>query len=145
MSATATMTATALEPFPLFIDSAPADAANYFSNIGSKMSSLHILSSSPSPRIARPRLSMPEKWSNQLRLHYYQYEVTFGLYMLTPREKVILNSIVLALFGAMIYAFCWGIQPYLINTICRMVYYITGSFASAGDLCATESGATCMR
>lgn len=30
-----------------------------------------------------------------LRLLYYQYEVTFTLYMLTPGEKIILNTIVI--------------------------------------------------
>jgi hypothetical protein len=141
MSATATMTATTLEPFPLFIDSAPADAANYFSNISSKMSSLHMLSSPPA-RISRPRI---DKLSKELQLRYYQYEVTFGLYMLNTREKLVLNSIVLVLLSAIIYAFCWGVQPYLINMICKAVYYITGSFTVAGEMCVVDAGTACTR
>lgn len=143
MSATATSTASALEPFPLFIDSAPHDAANYFSNISSNMSSLHMLASSPAPYISRRRISVTEKLSNLLRLRYYQYEVTFGLYMLTPGEKMLLNTIILSVFSALLYAFCWGVQPFLINTVCQVLYYVLGSAAPAGELCADRLGEAC--
>lgn len=145
MSATATATTTALEPFPLFIDSAPHDAANYFSNISSKMSSLQILSSSPTPPPSRRRVSVTAKLSNLLRLRYYQYEVTFGLYILTPGEKMLLNTIILSIFAALLYAFSWGVQPFLVNTICQVLYYVLGSAAPAGELCAVRTGEACAQ
>ena len=145
MSATATATTSALEPFPLFIDSAPHDAANYFSNISSKMSSLQMLSSSPTPPASRRRVSVTAKLSNLLRLRYYQYEVTFGLYMLTPGEKMLLNTIILSIFAALLYAFSWGVQPFLVNTICKILYYVLGSAARAGELCAVRTGEACAQ
>ena len=122
-----------LEPFPMFIDAAPAESANYFAS--SKMStSLQMLS--PLPVSRRPRISVSAKVSNYLHLRYYQYEVTFGLYMLTPSEKLVLNTIILAIFSFLFYALCWGLEPFVVQSICRLVYYITGSFNSAPGACS---------
>lgn len=145
MLATTTSAASALEPFPLFIDSAPHDAANYFSNISSNMSSLQMLATSPTPYISRRRVSVTAKISNQLRLRYYQYEVTFGLYMLNPGEKMLLNTIILSVLGGLLYAFCWGVQPFLVNTICQVLYYVLGSAVPAGELCADRMGEACAQ
>ena len=127
-----------LEPFPLFIDSAPPNSANYFSS-PMAMAAIQLLATSTSssshsrwPR--KHRVSMPTKVSNYLRVRYYQYEVTFGLYMLTPTEKTIFNSIILITVCALLYALFWGLQPFVINGVCRLVYYITGSFSSALQL-----------
>lgn len=78
---------------------------------------------------------MPTKLSNYLRLRYYQYEVTFGLYVMTPGEKAVLNSIILGIMAALLYALFWGFEPFVVRTVCRMVYYITGSLTSVGELC----------
>ena len=79
---------------------------------------------------------MPAKVSNYLRRRQYQYEVTFGLYMLTPTEKSIFNSIILIAFAALLYALLWGLQPFIVNTVCKLLYYSTGSVASAPRLCS---------
>ncbi|KIW99971.1 uncharacterized protein Z518_10899 [Rhinocladiella mackenziei CBS 650.93] len=123
-----------LEPFPLFVDSAPPNSANYFSS-PMAMAAIQLLASSSSSHIRKPRVSMPVKVSNYLRLRYYQYEVTFGLYVMTRAEKFVFNTIILTIFAALLYALFWGFQPFIINTLCRMIYYITGSFSSAPELC----------
>jgi hypothetical protein len=128
---------TGLEPFPLFIDSASPESAHYFSS--SKMSaSLEILSTSQKPNFRRPRISVPAKVSNYLRLRYYQYEVTFGLYMLSSTEKMILNSILLVVVSALLYGVWFGLEVFIVRWICRLVYYITGSVAPAGELCLQQ-------
>jgi len=120
-----------LEPFPLFIDSTPPEYANYFSNISSKMESLNILSSdSSAPRMFKRRISMPSKLSKELQMRYYQYEVTFGLYMLTGIEKMVLNMIVASLFAAGFFA--------LYQVVCRLAWIAIGSFEPAGMLCNTH-------
>ncbi|KAJ9501465.1 hypothetical protein H2202_003259 [Exophiala xenobiotica] len=101
-----------LEPFPLFIDAAPPNSANYFSS-PMAMAAIQILSTSSSSYRRKPRISMPSKVSNYLRLRYYQYEVTFGLYMLTPTEKVVFNAVILAAFAAFSYALFWGFEPFI--------------------------------
>ncbi|EYE96681.1 serine palmitoyltransferase small subunit family protein [Aspergillus ruber CBS 135680] len=61
-----------------------------------------------------------------IRLKHYQYEVTFAVYMLTPTEKFIFNSIILTtvtmiVTGAYIYL------PNHIRTVCgHMYYYLVG-------------------
>lgn len=42
---------------------------------------------------------------NWLRRQYYQYEVTCGLYVLTPTEKLIINTLVLSFFSLIGYGF----------------------------------------
>jgi Small subunit of serine palmitoyltransferase-like len=122
----------ALEAFPLFIDTAPPEAAHYFSDMES---SLHMLSPSYKSRTRRPRISIPTKVSNYVRLRYYQYEVTFGLYMLTGIEKTVLHTIIFTFMSALLYALYWGFEPFLVRTICSIVYLVTGSSAPAGTIC----------
>jgi small-conductance mechanosensitive channel len=124
-----------LEPFPLFVDSAPPNSENYFSS-PMAMAAIQLLASSSSPHVGKPRVSMPAKVSNYLRLRYYQYEVTFGVYFMTPTEKYVFNLIVLTAFTALLYALFFGFQPFVINTLCRSIYYITGSTSSSHEMCA---------
>ncbi|EXJ55584.1 hypothetical protein A1O7_08512 [Cladophialophora yegresii CBS 114405] len=132
-----------LEPFPLFIDSAPPNSANYFSS-PMAMAAIQLLATSSSPHeshdassyLRKPRVSVPAKVSNYLRLRYYRYEVTFGLYVMTPTEKVVFNSIVLCAFCALLYALFYGIEPFVVNSFCRVLYYATGSTSDAPRLCS---------
>ncbi|KIW64113.1 hypothetical protein PV04_09069 [Phialophora macrospora] len=129
-----------LEPFPLFIDSAPPNSANYFSS-PMAMATIQLLATSSDPYshdpyLRKPRVSMAAKVSNYLRLRYYQYEVTFGLYVMTPAEKVVFNSIILFAFCALIYALFYEFQPFIVNSVCRLLYYVTGSLSSAPRLCS---------
>jgi hypothetical protein len=132
-----------LEPFPLFIDSAPPNSANYFSS-PMAMAAIQLLatasasshSSSHVSFFRKTRVTMPAKVSNYLRLRYYQYEVTCGLYMMTPTEKVIFNSVILLVFSTILLSLIWGLQPFIVNNICKLVYLLTGSLSSAPQLCS---------
>lgn len=121
-----------LEPFPLFIDSAPPADEHYFSNM---MNSPLMFSSTALPLSDKPQIALSNRVSNYLRLRYYQYEVTFGLYVMTATEKFVLNTIILAIFGALFYALFVGLEPFVVRMFCRMLYYITGSFSGAEELC----------
>lgn len=79
---------------------------------------------------------MPAKVSNYLRLRYYQYEVTFGLYIMNPAEKFIFNTIILVVFAALLTGLYWEFQPFIVHTWCRVTYYATGSCSSATGLCS---------
>ena len=126
-----------LEPFPLFVDSARPSSPNYFAS--SKMGAIALLepassaSSSFRARIAVP--AVPAKVTNYLHLRYYQYEVTFGLYMLTMREKLVLNTIILGILAALIYGICFGLQPFVVRIVCRFVWYLTGTFRGVEEIC----------
>ena len=56
---------------------------------------------------------MSSTLSNHLYLRYYQYEVTFGLYMLTTREKIVLNAILVAILSALLYTIYWALEPFV--------------------------------
>lgn len=128
-----------LEPFPLFIDSAPPNSANYFSSpiamaavqlvaaaSATTTSSPFSSSSSTANILQKPHLVIPRRLSNYVRLRYYQYEVTFGLYMLTSREKLIFNTMILSVFAALLYAMSWGCRAFLVNGFCRLLWHLTG-------------------
>lgn len=57
---------------------------------------------------------------------HYQYEVTFGLYVLTPTEKLVLNTIVLSLLSLLLLA-AWSYLPALAGRVlARFVWLYTG-------------------
>jgi hypothetical protein len=118
-----------LEPFPLFIDSSPLPSPKILLN----MNGFQLYA--PPAQSRRPRISIPAKLSNYLQVRYYQYEVTFGLYMMTPPEKVILNTILFTILAGILYGLYIGLEPFVVDTVCKMIYYITGSLTSAPALC----------
>ncbi|RMZ76485.1 hypothetical protein DV738_g4946, partial [Chaetothyriales sp. CBS 135597] len=131
----------AIEPFPVFVDNASTDTASHSHHFGAgKMSkissSLQMLSPSAMSKYSHARNSITSKVTSYLQQRYYQYEITFGLYVMTPNEKFVLNSIVVAMTSAILYALYCGLEPFMVRSICRLVYYITGSFESATELCA---------
>ena len=65
---------------------------------------------------------MSTKVTNYLQLRYYQYEVTFGLYMMNYNEKLLLNAIILAIFAAVLYALCLGVEPLVLRLLCCSVH-----------------------
>ena len=103
------------------------------------MSALSRLASpSSSASRLRSRIAIPSKITNYLRLRYYQYEVTFGLYMLTPGEKVVLNTIICLLAMVLLYGICIGLQPLVVRTLCRLIWYITGTLEGVEDVCTHQ-------
>ncbi|RMD43778.1 hypothetical protein DV735_g1342, partial [Chaetothyriales sp. CBS 134920] len=125
----------AIEPFPVFVDTTSSEAASHF-GAGKMSSSLQMLSPSARSKYSHARNSITSKVTSYLQRRYYTYEITFGLYVMTPMEKLVLNSIVLVISSTFLYALYWGLEPFMVRTICRLVYYITGSFESAPELCA---------
>ncbi|EED19312.1 conserved hypothetical protein [Talaromyces stipitatus ATCC 10500] len=76
------------------------------------------MASSPSPSVFTSLL----RW---LRLKIYQYEVTFALYMLTPTEKFIFNSLVLAFLSLFITAAYIYLPDHVASIYGHVHYYFT--------------------
>ncbi|KAK0130076.1 hypothetical protein ONS96_000611 [Cadophora gregata f. sp. sojae] len=55
----------------------------------------------------------------KIQLCYYQYEVTFGLYVLTPTEKIITNTLVLSFCGLLIFAMVALAPLFIIQVISK--------------------------
>ncbi|OJJ52677.1 hypothetical protein ASPSYDRAFT_164288 [Aspergillus sydowii CBS 593.65] len=69
-----------------------------------------------------------------IRLKIYQYEVTFAVYMLTPTEKFIFNSIILTLLSMILTAIYVYLPDHLRTIYGHLYYYWVGErpFVSNG-------------
>lgn len=74
----------------------------------------------------RERPSVIEKIVYQVHLMYYRYEVTFSAYVLTPGEKIILNSIVLFLFGLLLTAIVSYLPPLFTRGLVKILWLRPG-------------------
>ncbi|KAJ5780065.1 hypothetical protein N7457_005225 [Penicillium paradoxum] len=54
---------------------------------------------------------------DRVRLEYYRYEVTFGLYVMTPREKFVVNSVVSVCIALLL----WALLQYFPSLLHRKV------------------------
>ncbi|KAJ5948659.1 hypothetical protein N7454_001966 [Penicillium verhagenii] len=61
-----------------------------------------------------------------LQLEYYRYEVTYGLYVLTPGEKWVANIIVIIFLALLIWALAFYFPPILYHKLGRLVWLFTG-------------------
>ncbi|KAL3472306.1 hypothetical protein BJX99DRAFT_235697 [Aspergillus californicus] len=61
-----------------------------------------------------------------VRLKIYQYEVTFAIYMLTPIEKFIFNSLLLTLISLIISALYVYLPDHLRSIYSHLYYYWAG-------------------
>lgn len=63
---------------------------------------------------------------DQIRLLYYRYEVTFGVYVMTPGEKFVANTFVLVSLLLLIWASLLYFPQLLFRKIGRMTWLLTG-------------------
>ncbi|KAJ5894660.1 hypothetical protein N7495_006351 [Penicillium taxi] len=62
---------------------------------------------------------------DRVRLEYYRYEVTFGLYVLTPNEKWVANTFVIVVLGLLL----WGMLYFpalLFDKLGNFAWVLTG-------------------
>ncbi|KAK3062639.1 hypothetical protein LTS18_003645 [Coniosporium uncinatum] len=63
----------------------------------------------------------------------YQYEVTFSLYMLTPTEKFIFNSLLFLILSLVVIATSLYLPEHIINIANRAFYYWAGELPESQD------------
>jgi len=76
------------------------------------------------------RASYLSTFTRWLQLKKYQYEVTFSLYMLTPTEKIIFNSVLFILVSLLVTAASLYLPNHVAVIYKRIWYYLHGEFAS---------------
>jgi hypothetical protein len=74
----------------------------------------------------REKASVLENLVYQVHLIYYRYEVTFSAYVLTPGEKIVLNSIVLFLFGLIFTGIVSYLPPLLTRGLVNILWLRAG-------------------
>lgn len=92
-----------------------------------ELRNIHLLFSPPPIHsnfsISKSEKSKRNSISSRLALIYYRYEVTFGIYILQPKEKIIINTIVLGLLAVM------GYVAYLMLPMALISGLLTGADA----------------
>lgn len=63
---------------------------------------------------------------DRVRLEYYRYEVTFGLYVMTPAEKLVANSFVFVVLSLLFWALLLYFPTLLYQKLTRLVWLLTG-------------------
>jgi len=76
------------------------------------------------------RASTLSTFTRWLQLKKYQYEVTFSLYMLTPTEKFIFNSVLFILISLLVTAASLYLPNHVAVIYNRIWYYLHGEFAN---------------
>ncbi|CBF78593.1 predicted protein [Aspergillus nidulans FGSC A4] len=84
---------------------------------------------SPSPGIHtfdRAQRNILQRIADRIRLGYYRYEVTYGLYVMTPGEKIVANTFVVVFLGLLIWAMFFYFPGLLFQKFSRLVWLLTG-------------------
>lgn len=69
---------------------------------------------------------------DRVRLEYYRYEVTFGLYVMTPSEKCVANTFVFTVLALLLWALLLYFPSLLYNKAGSFVWLLTGQ--SGGEV-----------
>jgi hypothetical protein len=67
-----------------------------------------------------------KRFFDRVRLEYYRYEVTFGLYVMTPSEKLVANTFVVVVLSLLLWALLLYFPSLLYHKLSRLVWLLTG-------------------
>ncbi|KAL3478682.1 hypothetical protein BJX99DRAFT_256330 [Aspergillus californicus] len=76
--------------------------------------------------LGKSRRNVFRRATDRVRLEYYRYEVTFGLYVMTPAEKLIANSFVMVVLGLLFWASLVYFPALLYQKLSRLIWLLTG-------------------
>ncbi|PGH09690.1 hypothetical protein AJ80_07641 [Polytolypa hystricis UAMH7299] len=74
-----------------------------------------------------PRRNLLQRAIDRVHLAYYRYEVTFGVYVMTPPEKLIANTFLIVCVSLLMWALFLYFPSVLFYKIGRLVWLITGN------------------
>lgn len=84
------------------------------------------MSTSTLSTTSQPRRGLLRRITDRIRLEYYRYEVTFGLYVMTPGEKLAANTFVMVVMSLLLWALLLYFPSLLYNKLSRLVWLLTG-------------------
>jgi hypothetical protein len=88
----------------------------------------------------RQRQSPFSTLMGKIELAYYRYEVTLSPYVMTPGEKLVLNTIVVVLLSLLI-----GMVTYLPKLVVRTAIKLVYFYAGANDKLSVSSTAAILQ
>ncbi|KAL2864516.1 serine palmitoyltransferase small subunit family protein [Aspergillus lucknowensis] len=74
----------------------------------------------------KTRRNIFQRATDRVRLEYYRYEVTFGLYVMTPGEKLVANTFVVVVLALLFWALLVYFPALLYQKLSRLVWLLTG-------------------
>lgn len=73
-----------------------------------------------------PHRNVLQRAVDRVNLEYYRYQVTFGLYVMTPGEKLVANSFVIVVLSLLFWALLLYFPSLLYQKLTRLVWLLTG-------------------
>ena len=70
--------------------------------------------------------SVLQRFVDRVRLEYYRYEVTYGVYTLTPWEKAVANAFVIIFLSLLLWTTLVYFPPLLYRKLSRLIWLLTG-------------------
>ncbi|PYH98480.1 hypothetical protein BO71DRAFT_49921 [Aspergillus ellipticus CBS 707.79] len=104
---------------------APAAVDELINKYSSTMSTSASPGASHRP-MKNPRRNIVQRCADRISLEYYRYEVTFGLYVMTPAEKLVANAFVIIVLSLLFWALLVYFPALLYQKISRVVWLLTG-------------------
>ncbi|KAJ5723967.1 hypothetical protein N7488_002002 [Penicillium malachiteum] len=95
-------------------------------NVNELISKYSSMTPSSSISLRNQQRNPSQRLVDRVRLEYYRYEVTFGLYVMTPSEKFVANTIVLVILTLLLWALVVYFPSLLYNKLSRLVWLLTG-------------------
>ncbi|KKZ67600.1 hypothetical protein EMCG_06659 [[Emmonsia] crescens] len=80
----------------------------------------------PAP-LHRSRPNILKRLTNRLQLAYYRYEVTYGIYVMTPEEKFVANTFLLVFISLLVWGLFLYFPPLLFQKVGRLAWLLTGA------------------
>ncbi|KAL1982052.1 hypothetical protein VTN96DRAFT_1822 [Rasamsonia emersonii] len=126
----------ATEMHSFYTPSAPSHISSHSPQIVDELiskysSTMSTTSSSPSPPTSQRR-SLLKRVIDRIRLEYYRYEVTFGVYVMTPGEKFVANTFVIVFLSLLIWASLLYFPQLLYQKLRRLIWLLTGHSEDVG-------------
>jgi Small subunit of serine palmitoyltransferase-like len=110
----------------------PQIADGLISEYTSAMSTSTSLPLSISTIPARQRSGPFKRLFDRVRLEYYRYEVTFGIYVMTPGEKLVANTFVIVSLSLLIWALLLYFPSLFYQKLSRLIWLLTGQSEDVG-------------
>ncbi|KAH8696726.1 hypothetical protein BGW36DRAFT_297240 [Talaromyces proteolyticus] len=103
----------------------PSIVDELISKYSSSMAAVNT-ASSLSPASYGKHRSLAQRLIHRVRLEYYRYEVTFGVYVMSPGEKFVANAFVFVFISLLIWASLLYLPQLLFRKIARLAWLLTG-------------------
>lgn len=89
-------------------------------------SSMATANSTPAVSYSKQHRNIALRFVDWVCLEYYRYEVTFGIYVMSPGEKFVANTFVFVFLSLLLWATLLYLPPLLFSKIGRLVWILTG-------------------